>query len=213
MIFYNPTSGDAHTTPVNYRPRTCFLMTQLRKPVPQSALDIRYRLTNLLSERRISVIDAESVVTGKDFLMKIWNLILAVPLGVAIIHEDMKPGTLSNIFYELGAFQAYGKETLVIKTKAAAIPSNLVRTEYVEYDERFDNKIYRFTEEFLTQAEYYADIADQVESNPLLAIDYLRRAFIISGEEDLRKRAQEIFAEARLEGRAKNSVEMLLTNF
>lgn len=65
---------------------------------------------------------------------------------------------------------------------------------------------------FFSQADYYASIADQLENNPLLAIDYLRRAYLISGEEGLRVKAREMFEEASIEGRAKNSVERLLVS-
>ncbi len=188
-------------------------MTQLGSPVPDAVAEIRRHLTELLLRHDIAVIDADSVVTGRDFLLKIWNLILAVPLGVAILHEKMRHQTRSNIFYELGVLQAYGKEILVVKTKAAKIPSDFVRTEYVNYDDHFDRRIHSFIDTFFKLAEHYENIADQVERNPLLAIDYLRRAYLISGKEDLRSKVQTIMEAAALEGRAKNSVEMLLANF
>jgi hypothetical protein len=148
-------------------------MTQLGNP-GKDVIAIRQNLTEILSQFRISVIDANSVVTGKDFLLKIWNLLVAVPLGVAIVNEKMRPGTLSNIFYELGVLQAYGKETLIVKTEAADIPSDFVRTEYVKYDGEFDGRIRSFARGFLNLAEYYENVADQLERNPLLAMDYLR---------------------------------------
>src|SRR4029077_1838330 len=100
----------------------------------KEVLRIRHSLTQILKSYGIEVIDAGSAVTGKDFLLKIWSLILTVPLRSASISEGMRTDTLSNIFYELGALQAYGKETLIIKTEAATIPSDFVRTEYVQYD-------------------------------------------------------------------------------
>ena len=212
MIAYRPTDGDPLTTPIKYRPRTCFLMTQLGAPTKDD-IAIREALTEILSKFRIKTIDANSVVTGKDFLLKIWNLLVAVPLGIAIVNETMSAGTLANIFYELGVLQAHGKETLVVKTKAAKIPSDFVRTEYVQYDGDFSKRITSFLEDLLKQAEYFEIVADQLEKNPLLAIDYLRRAYLISGKINLRSRARQIIATSALKGRAKNSVEMLLANF
>ena len=187
-------------------------MTQLGNP-GKEVLAIRHNLTNILHQSGIEVIDAGSVVTGKDFLLKIWSLILAVPLGIAILSENMQTSTVSNIFYELGALQAYGKETLVIKTKAATIPSDFVRTEYVQYDRGFKNKMKEFLKNFRTLADYYETLAEQLQNNPLLSIDYLRRAYLISGNNDLRAKAKQILASMALDGRAKNSVEMLLANF
>jgi hypothetical protein len=34
-------------------------------------------------------IDAAGVVSGRDFLSKIWNLILGCPVGIAIVHEEV----------------------------------------------------------------------------------------------------------------------------
>lgn len=213
MILYSPTNGDVYSVPVNYRPRTCFIMTQLRKPAPAEVVEIRQVLNQCLCGRAIAEIDADSVVTGRDFLMKIWQMIIAVPLGIAILHKTMSPQTLSNIFYEIGSLQAYGKETLIIRTKGTKIPSNLVRTEYIEYDGSFESKLNKFLEMFLDLPDHFDTIADQMENNPLLAIDYLRRAYLISGDDSYKQKATSIFNSSSFEGRAKNSVEMLLIKF
>lgn len=212
MIYYRPTDGDPHTSPIEYRPRTCFLMTQLGRPSDE-IIEIRHRLSEILSEFDIGLIDANSTVTGKDFLFKIWKLLLAVPLGIAIIDKKMPPGTLCNIFYELGVLQAYGKESLVIKTEAATIPSDFVRTEYVNYDKNFEERLRTYLDGFLKQADYYETMAGQVEKNPLLSVDFLRRAYLISGKKELRAKVQELMSAVALIDRARNSVETLLANF
>jgi hypothetical protein len=212
MISYRPTDGDPYTQPIEYRPKTCFLVTQLGNP-GREVLRIRQSLTHILNSYGIEVIDAGSVVTGKDFLLKIWSLILAVPLGIAILSENMRTDTISNIFYELGALQAYGKETLIIKTEAATIPSDFVRTEYVQYNKNFKDKMKGFLKNFMAMAEYYETAAGQLQNNPLLSIDYLRRAYLISGSDDLRTKVKQIVTSMALDGRAQNSVEMLLANF
>ncbi|MDZ7780395.1 MAG: hypothetical protein U5R14_10770 [Gemmatimonadota bacterium] len=125
----------------------------------------------------------------------------------------MPHSTLANIYLELGHMQAYGKELLVVKTPAAEVPSDLVRTEYVEWAPGFRVRLSAFLGGLMERAEYYSLVADQLERNPLLAIDYLRRAFLITGNADLRTRAEKIAAGAGLEGRARNSVEALLVRF
>lgn len=98
MIFYRPADGDPHTGRIEYRPRYCFLMTKLGEPIPTRIGEIRKRLCGLLRNHNISIIDANDVVTGKDFLLKIWHIILGVLLGIAIITEDISQQTLVNIF-------------------------------------------------------------------------------------------------------------------
>ena len=84
MIFYSPINGDATTTGIVSRPRTCFLMTQLGRPIPAILGEIRDSIIQVLKNYKMELIDADSVITGRDFLIKIWDLILGVPLGIAI---------------------------------------------------------------------------------------------------------------------------------
>jgi len=213
LIFYRPTDGDPHTGIIQYRPRTSFIMTKLGTPIPKEVNRIRSNLRKIITDYGINLIDANDVVTGKDFLLKIWHIILGVPLGIAIITNEMSHKTIANIFYEIGLMQAYGKETLVIKTENIDMPSDFVRTEYIDFGRGFKKKITKYLKKFLTLASDYEFMSEQVEKNPLLAIDYLKRAWLISGENAYCQKAREIFQEAAIEGRAKNSVEMLLVDF
>ena len=101
-------------------------------------------ISTLLADRGFSTIDADSVTTGKDFLLKIWRLVLSVPLGVAVIQEGIPARTLANIFYELGWSQANGKVTIVVRVGDAGLPSDFVRTEYVSYDAQFEQRFSSF---------------------------------------------------------------------
>jgi hypothetical protein len=188
-------------------------MTRLGKSVPAPVEDIRAAVSRLCHRVDYEVIDASSRVTGRDFLLKIWKLIASAPLSIGICHEDIPPSTQSNIYYELGIAQAMGKETLLIKSVGAAIPSDFTRTEYVEFNDDFSVNFTAYLNSLPEQADHYELVADQLENNPILAIDYLKRAFLISGEERLRDKAQILVGEAGLDGRAKNSVELLAAAF
>ena len=106
MILYNPTDGIAQQIKIKYRPQTCFIMTQLGKPIPPQVTQIRRRLKKILNRNNLSENDAVSVVTGRDFMIKIWRLLVSVPLGIAIIDDTMSSTTLCNIFYEVGLMHA-----------------------------------------------------------------------------------------------------------
>jgi len=213
MIFYQPTSGDVQTSKIDFSPRTCFIATQLGIPIPEKIDLIRKDIGAYFEENKIGIVDANSQITGKDFLLKIWKMIYAVPLIIAIVDKEMPTLTQCNIFYEIGVAQAMGKETVVIKTKGTPIPSDFIRTEYIEYDLNFKEKLEKYIESFFKQAEYYQHIADQLEKNPLLAIDYLRRAYLISGNILLKEKVKKILQEVSIRKRAKNSVEILLSDF
>jgi hypothetical protein len=213
MILYRPTDGDVHGSPIRWRARTAFLMAQLGAPLPEIVQEVRSTIEDVLSETGFGLVDADSVTTGKDFLLKIWQLVLSVPVGIAIVHEGIPQTTMANIFYELGWMQAYGKETIVVRVGDIKIPSDFVRTEYVPYDGHFTRRFRAFLSDLEERAAYYAVISEQVERNPLLSIDYLRRAYLLTGDSLLRNRAKAVFSSAGFKGRAKNSVETLLIDF
>lgn len=213
MIIYNPLDGDAFTSSIPSNPRHCFLMTRLGKPIPEPVDQIRQIVTEVCEQFDYSVIDASSKVTGRDFLLKIWKLIASAPLSIGICHEEIPESTQANIYYEIGVAQALGKETLLVKSPRVAVPSDFVRTEYVEYNDEFREALTTYIESLPDQAEHYEIVADQLDRNPILAIDYLKRAFLISGDERLREKAQQVINEAALEDRAKNSVELLAAAF
>lgn len=188
-------------------------MTRLGKTIPQSVNEIRAAVTTVCAEHHYTVIDASNRVTGRDFLAKIWRQIASAPLAVGVVHEDIPVTTQANIYYELGVAQALGKETVIVKSASAKIPSDFVRTEYIAFDEMFSVNFSKYLESIIEQADHYETVADQLDRNPVLAIDYLKRAFLITGDERLRTKAQAVVAEAGLEQRAANSVELLAVAF
>jgi len=62
-------------------------------------------------------------------------------------------------------------------------------------------------------ASYYEILGDNLENNPVLALDYYRRAFLLSNNAILKNKARELLAGDGLENRAKNSVELLIATF
>lgn len=213
MITYNPIDGDPYLKSIDYSPRTCFVMTKLGNPIPDVITEIRIKLTEKLNSLDIKEIDASSKVTGRDLLLKIWKQLLFVPLGIGIVDTSMTPQTMSNIFYEVGVLHSYGKESLIIKTESAKIPSDFVRTEYIVYNDDFESSLDKYFETFFNLEDYFLQMSNQLEKNPLLSIDYLRRAYLISGNEEYRKQVHEISQALNLASRAKNSVENLIMKF
>lgn len=214
MILYDIITGEAITTPVTLRPRTCFLMTKIGKDVPPMVNAIRKKLSPMLSKLGLKLIDADAITTGRDYYRKIWELIVSVPIGIAVLHKRMPSSTMGNVLLEFGIMQALGKSTIIIKEPGAKIPSDLKRTEYIQYDdEKFEDKMCDFLESALKQAEYFCLVAEQVERNPLLAIDYYRRAFLLTGKQKYCRRTDALINSGEIGIRAKNSVEYLGAEF
>jgi hypothetical protein len=213
MIRYNPVDSDPSTVPIRYLPKTCFVMSQLKKPVPENQIVIRQGLSEFLKANDYNEIDADSSLTGRDFLVKIWTMVFQVPIGIAIITRQTTRRSLANIFYEIGLLQGYGKETLVIKTRDTRVPTDFVRTEYLNFDDDFEDNLSKYFTFISSLREHFDIMAEQLQNDPLLAIDYLRRAFLITGDSSYREKAQVLYSKSHRTRRATNCVENLLVNF
>ncbi len=73
MIYYRPTDGDPLTSSPPSRPNTCFLMTQLGSPLPAELPEIHSEIADVLTNHGYALVNAESLVTGKDFLLGNWS--------------------------------------------------------------------------------------------------------------------------------------------
>lgn len=213
MIIYSPVDGDAITSSVPSNPKKCFLMTRLGVPKHPEVQLMNQAVKRCCRVVGFTVIDANSRVSGRDFLMKIWKLVASTPLSVGIVHEAIPAATQANIFYEIGVAQALGKETVIVKSINSEIPSDFVRTEYIVFNKRFERVFGKYLKGLSDQAAHYETVADQLERNPILAIDYLKRAFLITGDRKLKTKAKMLLKEADVGTRAKNSVELLAASF
>ena len=97
MIVYSPLNGDPLTKPIEYKPRTCFIMTKLGKDVPDEIVEIRTQLYKVLKKHSIKWIDVSVSITGRDFLKKIWKMVISVPFGICIVSESLSEKTMANI--------------------------------------------------------------------------------------------------------------------
>lgn len=174
---------------------------------------MKQRVSTALTRAKFDVVDAASATTGKDYLLKIWTLAVSCPVGIAIVHEGIKPETMANIYYELGWMQAYGRETVVIKIGDVKLPSDFVRTEYIALDANFTRNLKGFLNSLGDRADYYERLASLLEQNPLLAIDYMRRAYLLTGCSEFKHNAKHIFDSMGLHDTTGASIERLMVNF
>jgi hypothetical protein len=120
---------------------------------------------------------------------------------------------MANIYYELGMLQAYGKDTVVVRVGDPALPSDFARTQYVEAGRGFEKRFKSFVDSLAERKDYYLKVGAGVEHDPLLAIDYLRRASLLGGKRDLNLRARKLLKASGVGSRGKSSIEALLLKF
>jgi hypothetical protein len=211
MIIYSPITGEVLTSSIKFEPRSCFIMTQLGGKKTKELEEIRLAISNFLKSINYNEVDASSYITGRDFLEKIWKRILAVPVGIAILTSDMSLTTVANIFYELGLLDALGKESIVIKSENFKIPSDFVRTEYISYDKEFKSNIKKFFENVYEREKHYSLMSELMKKDVVLSIDYLKRAYLISGHLKYKIEAEKLFNENKEE--IDSQSEFMISNF
>ena len=181
------------------------MIRQLGEP-PEIDQQMSAVATQVFDNSGISVLDASSSVGGKDFLERILGLIRGVGFVAALFSDSTRRTAFANISLELGFAAMCGKPLIIIKSKGAEAPSDLTRTDYIEYDpddlENFTDKLRRAIDEISALADFerakleVALEADQMDC--AIAFERARRAFLLTGEREYVDHAQTIFE--RLKG-------------
>ena len=181
------------------------MMRQLGEP-PEIDQQMSAVATQVFDNSGISVLDASSSVGGKDFLERILGLIRGVGFVAALFSDSTRRTAFANISLELGFAAMCGKPLIIIKSKGAEAPSDLTRTDYIEYDpddlENFTDKLRRAIDEISALADFerakleVALEADQMDC--AIAFERARRAFLLTGEREYVDHAQTILE--RLKG-------------
>ena len=167
---------------------------------PQLDQDITDAVTEQLALRRFGVKDADASTGGGDFLERILGLIRGTGLTIAIFSHQTRPTALANIMLELGFAAMCGKPLMIVKSKDAAAPSDLKRTDWIDFDPAnppaFARKVRQALDEVETLAEFEEQLLDLALDAPsmdcAIAFERAQRAFLLSGEAGLIDKAQSI---------------------
>ena len=154
--------------------------------------------------------DADASTGAKDFLERILGLIRGTGFTVAIFSEDTRATAMANIALELGFASMCGKPLVIVKSKAAAAPSDLTRTDWIEYDPADEARFRRKLEQALVELEEIAaftesllEIAmDAPAMDCAIAFERASKAFLLTREARFLDSAEEIGR--RLEAASRN---------
>ncbi len=140
--------------------------------------------------RGIGIKDADGSTGGKDFLERILGLIRGTAFTVAIFSEDTRPTAMANIALELGFASMCGKPLVIVKSKLAPPPSDLTRTDWIEYDAaddiRFRRKLNQALDELDELAAFTRALLEVALDAPAMdcavAFERASKAFLLTKE-------------------------------
>ena len=175
--------------PKRLLPRYAFVMRQLGDP---SAIDLAMAnaVERLFQNRGFQVIDADGTTGGKDYLERIFSLIRGTGFTVAIFSHETRPTAMANIALELGFAAMCGKPLVIIKSPQAAAPSDLKRTDWIEYNGRrraaFDRKVNQAVDEIENLGAWEADLLqaslDARSPDCAVAFERANKGFLLSAD-------------------------------
>lgn len=189
-LIYSPLSDDAIAHPPrSLFPRHAFMMRQIGDPPGIDKLMFE-EVERLLGLRGFAIKDAGSSTGGKDFVDRILGLIRGTAIVVAIFSKETRPTALANIMLELGFAAMCGKPLMIVKSKDAAAPSDLTRTDWIDFDPTnvadFETKISQSIDEIEKLAafeEMLLDLAlDADAMDCAVALDRALKCFLLVGE-------------------------------
>lgn len=154
----------------------------------------------VFDNRGIGLKDADTSTGSKDFLERILSLIRGTGFTVAIFSEDTRGTAMANIALELGFASMCGKPLVIVKSKAAPPPSDLTRTDWIEYDAsdkpRFRQKLNQALDELDELAGFTESLLDVAMEAPAMdcavAFERASKAFLLTREERFLDNAEEI---------------------
>ncbi len=188
-------------------PRHAFIMRQLGKP-PAIDRDINDIVVEVCREHGFGIKDASTSTGAKDFLERILGLIRGTGLTIAIFSHETRTTALANVALELGFAAMCGKPLIVVKSEEAPAPSDLTRTDWIDYTPDDKDSFRGKLRLALTQADEVAAFQEMLLDVALeapapdcaVAFERANKAFLLSGNGDILDKADAIrvkLAEAR----------------
>ena len=199
-LIYSPLSDDAIAHPPRALfPRHAFVMRQIGDPPGIDKL-MNDATVKLLASRRYSVKDADTSTGSKDFVERILSLIRGTAITVAIFSGETRSTALANIMLELGFAAMCGKPLIIVKSKDASAPSDLTRTDWIDFDPtnvaEFERKVGQALDEIGKLVEFeelllgLALDADSMDC--AVALDRALKCFLLDGDSRFLDKAQSI---------------------
>ena len=187
------------TTPRELFPRHAFIMRQIGNP-PELDEAMAALVKEVFDARGIRIKDADASTGSKDYLERILGLIRGTGFTVAIFSEDTRGTAMANIALELGFASLCGKPLVIVKSKAAPPPSDLTRTDWIEYDADdkvgFRRKLNQALDELDALAGFTESLLDVAMDAPAMdcavAFERASKAFLLTSEERFLDSAEEI---------------------
>lgn len=148
------------------------------------------RISSELKRQGFNSLDGCSLVELGGTVCKICSTIQGCAIGIGFYHPDIPVDAVSNIFWEMGMLQGWGRPALLVANKKENLPSDFTGESCIFYedDNRYISKFRDLVTGFKGRENYYVDIlAGQAirTADYEKAIKYYQEAYLISGNRQI----------------------------
>ena len=148
------------------------------------------RISAELKRQKFGSVDGCSLVELGGAVCKICSTMQGCAIGIGFYHPDIKIDAVSNIFWEMGMFQGWGRPALLVETKKEDLPSDFTGEFCIFYEDnnRYISKFKDLIVAFRERETYYSDmLADEAirTADYEKAIKYYQEAYLISGNRQI----------------------------
>lgn len=201
-VIFSPITEDVLKGPFKPLPRGVFFLTQSNSLISDIDEATSSKVEEYLLKNRFEVCRANRTRRTKDYLEKIISLIRGCGFCLSIVSRDTPSETLANIFFEIGIANLLGKPTILIKRGKMNLPSDFVRTEWVQYKEGEDAQFKKDFQDALDgvmeMSDYYHKLGELAfeasEPNLDLAFERFRQSALITGHEDSLNKIRDVLS-------------------
>lgn len=199
-VIFSPVTEEVLKGPFKPIPRGVFFLIQSNSQISDQDAATSTQVEEYLLQNDFTVVRANRTRRTKDYLEKIISLIRGCGFCLSITSKDTPSETLANIFFEIGIAVLLGKPTILIKRGKMKLPSDFVRTEWVEHskgkEKQFRKDFREALDGVLEMSEYFHDLGELAyeanEPDLDLAFERFRQSTLITGREDSLEKIREI---------------------
>ena len=185
-----PLSSDECSKRILLRPKTVFLMTPSKTKRNIALKTVISRVSSAVRRKGLSPLDGCTVIDLGDTLCNICSTMQGCAMGIGFFHPEVPADALSNIFWEMGMLQGWGRPVLLVATKKEDLPSDFTRDFCIFYETnpQYIKNFSELVQSIKEREQYYINIlaGEAIQTADYeKAIKYYQEAFLISGNRQI----------------------------
>ena len=138
------------------RPKMAFVMAPSRDKVTPRLSQLIAEVESILSRHSLRSLEGSEIIDFGDYLCSICKNIQGCALGIAISGPDIPADALSNIFWEAGFMQGFGKPVILMADDKVNLPSDFARSFTVFFNRQdYQAKLSSLVEALVGRRDYY----------------------------------------------------------